>query len=86
MRILRNFFIACVKAYRLLLAPLFVSLGVRCRFTPSCSEYAIGCLEAHGAGKGLALTAWRIARCHPFCPGGHDPVPRNHLELSHGHR
>lgn len=75
MRILRSFCIACVKGYRYTLAPLFMSLGVQCRFTPSCSEYAIRSFEAHGTFRGLVLTAWRLLRCQPLCAGGHDPVP-----------
>jgi uncharacterized protein len=46
-----------------------------CRFTPSCSTYAVEALEAHGATKGLGLTAWRIARCNPWGGHGYDPVP-----------
>ena len=75
MRILRSFCIGCVKAYRYTLAPLFMSLGVRCRFTPSCSEYAIRSLESHGVIRGLVLALRRLIRCQPFCAGGHDPVP-----------
>lgn len=46
-----------------------------CRFSPSCSNYAIEALHLHGAPRGLWLTLRRILRCHPFCEGGHDPVP-----------
>jgi uncharacterized protein len=46
-----------------------------CRYTPSCSEYAVLALQKHGAVKGSALAAWRICRCNPFTRGGHDPVP-----------
>ncbi len=61
-----------VKAYRLLLSP---SLGSNCRFEPSCSRYALGALERHGALAGSYLTLRRIGRCHPWCDGGSDPVP-----------
>ena len=61
-----------VEAYRVLLSPL---LGGHCRYWPSCSVYAEEAIERHGAGRGLALTLRRLARCHPFHPGGHDPVP-----------
>ncbi|MGZ3729874.1 MAG: membrane protein insertion efficiency factor YidD [Bdellovibrionota bacterium] len=66
-----------------------MSLGVQCRFTPSCSEYAIESLETHGVARGIFLTAHRLGRCHPFCVGGTDPVPRNFVassERSHGKR
>lgn len=46
-----------------------------CRFEPSCSSYMIGAIQRHGAVKGVGLGLWRIARCHPFSKGGHDPVP-----------
>jgi hypothetical protein len=64
--------IGLVRAYRLLLSP---SLGNSCRFEPTCSVYAIGALTEHGAAAGTALALGRIARCHPWCAGGHDPVP-----------
>ncbi len=46
-----------------------------CRFTPTCSAYAIEALETHGAFKGTALAVWRVLRCNPLCHGGYDPVP-----------
>ena len=61
-----------VRCYQYTLRPL---LGAHCRFYPSCSEYALGALERHGAMKGLALTARRLGHCHPYHPGGYDPVP-----------
>ena len=61
-----------VHVYRLTLGPL---LGGSCRFTPSCSHYAIEALQRHGAVRGSHLTLRRILRCHPFHPAGHDPVP-----------
>jgi putative membrane protein insertion efficiency factor len=61
-----------LRAYKLLVSPL---LGQRCRFYPSCSEYAAGCIEKHGLGRGLILAVKRIIRCNPFNPGGVDPVP-----------
>ncbi len=68
----RQGLLALVKGYRLLLSPW---LGNGCRFEPSCSVYAIGALERHGALAGSCLTLRRLARCHPWCQGGHDPVP-----------
>lgn len=50
-------------------------LPAACRFHPSCGDYAHESVSAHGALRGLALAALRITRCHPFHPGGHDPVP-----------
>lgn len=61
-----------VQAYRLLLKAW---IGNACRFEPSCSAYALQALERHGAAQGSLLTAKRLLRCHPYCQGGHDPVP-----------
>ena len=61
-----------ITGYRRFISPL---LGPRCRFAPSCSEYALDALAEHGAARGLWLAIKRIARCHPFHPGGYDPVP-----------
>ena len=67
-----------VRGYRLLLSPW---IGNSCRFEPSCSAYALGALEAHGAAAGSYLTLARLARCHPWCAGGHDPVPAQRPRL-----
>ena len=61
-----------ITGYRRFISPL---LPPRCRFAPSCSEYALTALAEHGAARGLWLAVTRIARCHPFNPGGYDPVP-----------
>ncbi len=63
---------ALVRGYRLLLSPW---LGSSCRFEPTCSIYSLQALEQHGAARGSYLTLRRLARCHPWCAGGHDPVP-----------
>jgi putative membrane protein insertion efficiency factor len=64
--------LALLSGYRRWVSPL---LGPRCRFAPSCSAYAVGAVQAHGAGRGSWLAVRRVLRCHPFHPGGHDPVP-----------
>jgi putative membrane protein insertion efficiency factor len=64
--------IGIVQAYRWFLSPW---LGSACRFTPTCSAYALQALQTHGAGQGSYLVARRLVRCHPWCDGGHDPVP-----------
>jgi uncharacterized protein len=63
---------ALVRGYRLLLSPW---LGSSCRFEPTCSAYALQALAQHGAASGARLTLGRLARCHPWCAGGCDPVP-----------
>lgn len=64
--------IGCLRAYQYALSPF---LGQHCRFHPTCSQYAIEALRLHGAGRGLLLAAKRLLRCHPWHPGGPDPVP-----------
>jgi len=64
--------IGLVKGYRLLLSPW---LGSSCRFEPTCSAYSLQALQNHGAAAGSYLTLARLARCHPWCAGGADPVP-----------
>ena len=61
-----------VAGYRYSVSPM---LGMHCRFHPSCSEYALEALEQHGAVRGGWLALKRLVRCHPWHPGGHDPVP-----------
>ena len=65
-------FLLLIRCYRLGLSPW---LGNQCRFYPSCSAYAEEAVRAHGAWKGLYLTLARLGKCHPWHPGGHDPVP-----------
>ena len=69
---IRAMLIALVKGYRLLLSPW---LGSSCRFEPTCSAYSLQALQTHGSATGSYLTLARLARCHPWCAGGHDPVP-----------
>jgi hypothetical protein len=61
-----------IRGYQVAISPL---LGPRCRFYPSCSEYSMESLRRHGVLRGLWLTVRRIVRCHPWHPGGYDPVP-----------
>lgn len=72
MRILSLPFIALIKLYQWIVSPI---LGPKCRFTPTCSHYAVEALKKHGALKGLWLTIKRISRCHPWGGQGYDPVP-----------
>lgn len=69
---MEKFLKSLIRGYQLLLSPI---LGASCRFTPSCSDYASEAIERHGALRGSWLAVKRIARCHPLCHGGYDPVP-----------
>ena len=71
MKPLASLIIGGLMLYRRLISPL---LPPACRFHPSCSCYAIDAVRAHGAGRGLLLALRRLAKCHPFHPGGYDPV------------
>ena len=62
----------CIRVYQLTLSPF---IGNQCRFYPSCSHYAHQAIETHGALRGTVLAVRRLGRCHPFHPGGIDPVP-----------
>ena len=62
-----------VKLYRKFISPLKPPC---CRFTPTCSQYAVEAFTEWGFIRGLGLTLWRIIRCNPFCKGGYDPVPK----------
>jgi putative membrane protein insertion efficiency factor len=69
---LARFLVMLVRGYQVAISPL---LPPSCRYTPSCSQYAVEALRRHGALKGSWLAARRVCRCHPFRPGGYDPVP-----------
>jgi putative membrane protein insertion efficiency factor len=71
-RLLQSFLRLLIRGYQLAISPL---LGPRCRFYPSCSNYALEALSVHGLFKGIRLMLTRILRCHPWHPGGLDPVP-----------
>lgn len=69
---MKKILIFLIRLYQIFLSPL---LGRNCRFIPTCSHYAIQAIERHGAIRGTKLAVMRILRCHPFNPGGYDPVP-----------
>lgn len=69
---MRRLLMALIRGYQLAISPW---LGRNCRFHPTCSQYTLEAIERHGALKGLWLGVRRVLRCHPFHPGGHDPVP-----------
>ncbi|MBQ3550521.1 MAG: membrane protein insertion efficiency factor YidD [Clostridia bacterium] len=70
---MKYIFIALVKFYRKFISPLKAPC---CRFTPTCSQYALDAFRERGAVVGFGLTVWRILRCNPACKGGFDPVPQ----------
>jgi putative membrane protein insertion efficiency factor len=69
---MKSVLLALIRAYQYLLRPM---LGSSCRFYPSCSDYAREAIERHGAIRGVWLAVKRVGRCHPYHPGGFDPVP-----------
>jgi putative membrane protein insertion efficiency factor len=69
---MRKLLMGIIGAYRLFLSPW---LGSSCRFEPTCSLYSLAALQHHGALAGSYLMLGRLLRCHPWCAGGHDPVP-----------
>ncbi|MGH9487543.1 MAG: membrane protein insertion efficiency factor YidD [Terriglobales bacterium] len=70
-----------LRGYQRVISPW---LPPSCRFYPSCSEYALQAVERYGLLRGSGLAVWRLLRCHPFHPGGFDPVPERH-ENHHAH-
>ncbi len=75
--------IALIRAYQIVLSPIF---GGACRYTPTCSAYAIEAIDQHGALQGTRPAIRRICRCHPFAAAGYDPVPeREHGDPRHVH-
>ncbi len=69
---MKRFFILCIRLYQKSKNPL---TNGSCRFTPTCSQYALQAIERHGAFFGGILAVWRLLRCNPFAKGGYDPVP-----------
>ncbi len=74
--------IALIRVYQYAISPL---LGQRCKYYPSCSNYAVGALREHGVIRGLGLASWRLLRCNPFSHGGYDPVPPRRACARHQH-
>lgn len=77
---MKRLMIWLIRLYRKHISPLKPPC---CRFTPTCSAYALEAFEKRGFFAGLILTVWRILRCNPFCKGGYDPVPERGFR-SHG--
>jgi uncharacterized protein len=69
---MKRLLLALIRGYRYALSPWW---GLQCRFTPTCSEFASEAIDRHGAARGTWLALRRLARCHPWRPGGFDPVP-----------
>lgn len=69
---IKSMLLGLLRVYRYVVSPV---LGRNCRFHPTCSEYALEAVERHGALRGGWLAIKRVGRCHPFHPGGYDPVP-----------
>lgn len=71
---IKNFLISLIKLYQKYLSKE-LALYSKCRYTPTCSQYAIEAIEKHGSIQGMVLAIWRILRCNPWSKGGYDPVP-----------
>ena len=76
MTVLRGLAITPIRLYQRLISP---ALGQRCKYYPSCSEYAVQAISTFGIIRGLILAAWRLLRCNPFSHGGLDPVENQRL-------
>ncbi len=73
---IKSALIALIRLYQLTLSRVLrAAFGPVCRFEPSCSRYAVACLQSHGVLRGSLLSAKRLCKCHPFHPGGYDPPP-----------
>lgn len=72
---MRKILLILLKGYKKIISPIFYAMGVRCKFYPTCSEYARQAIEKYGARKGSFLAIKRFFRCNPFSKGGYDPIP-----------
>jgi hypothetical protein len=73
---IKSALIALIRLYQLTLSRVLrAAFGPVCRFEPSCSRYAVACIQSHGVLRGSLLSARRLCKCHPFHPGGYDPPP-----------
>lgn len=72
MELLKKIFLLLIRFYQVGISPF---IGPRCRFQPTCSQYAIIAINRYGVGKGTYLAVRRLLKCHPFHKGGYDPVP-----------
>ncbi len=77
---MRKLLIGLIQLYRYTLSPF---IGQHCRYTPTCSQYAIEAIRLHGSWRGSWLAIKRVGSCHPWHPGGYDPVPDS-SECRHG--
>jgi|YelNatPaOPRAMG01_1025707.scaffolds.fasta_scaffold00801_22 putative membrane protein insertion efficiency factor len=79
MNLAQRIVIGALRVYRAVVSPVWSALaspwGLGCRFTPTCSQYAVEAVSRHGTVKGLGLALRRLSRCHPWGPWGYDPVP-----------
>lgn len=69
---MKNIMVGLIRFYQGYISPL---LSTRCKYTPTCSQYAIEAIQRYGVIKGCLMAIWRILRCNPFSHGGYDPVP-----------
>ncbi|SFG72322.1 membrane protein insertion efficiency factor YidD [Oribacterium sp. WCC10] len=67
-----RFLIILIRCYQIFISPY---IGAHCKYTPTCSQYAIEAIKKYGCIKGILLATWRILRCNPWSKGGYDPVP-----------
>lgn len=71
---MKNVIIFLIKLYKKYISPMFKSMGVECKYYPTCSEYTVQAIERYGCIKGIYLGIKRILKCNPFSKGGYDPL------------